>query len=102
MALINIVSIIQESIRQLKKISAPGGIELLSYKRDRGLALIHQDEEAVLISEYGYLVEDKVVAIDDLGRELKIRIKREFPRSRKVRLNKFQDPAELDRVWQKI
>ena len=47
-------------------------------------------------------VQEIHVGRDRLPRILKAMIKKEFPRSRKVRLFKFQDMAELDRVYQKI
>jgi hypothetical protein len=39
---------------------------------------------------------------EQLGKELKTMIKREFPRSRKIRVFKFADPQELARERQKI
>ena len=77
MALVNITTIITDTKRVLQKIDPPGGVELLSYKRNRGIA-------------------------DNLVKELKPLIKHEFPRSRKVRLIKFSDPQELERSHQKI
>jgi hypothetical protein len=42
------------------------------------------------------------VSPEQLARELKTMVKREFPRSRKVRLIKFTNPDELARERQKI
>ena len=102
MALINIDTIIQETRRQLKKMQAPGGIELLSYKRNRSIAILLLADGRYLVRENGYRTEEKSLQPDELPRDLKVRVKREFPRSRKVRLFKFQDPAQLDRIHQKI
>lgn len=102
MALINIDTVIQETRRYLKKIIAPGGIELLSYKRNRSIAIIKENSDMYHIRENGYETEEVLVSATQLNRELKTRIGREFPRSRKVRLIKFQDPVELERSRQKI
>lgn len=102
MALVNIASVIATTRRELKKIMVPGGIELMSYKRNRTIAIIRKDETTVEIRERGYLEQDIEVSMDTLSKELKVLIKREFPRSRKVRLFKFGDPRELSRTHQKI
>lgn len=102
MALINIDTVIQETRRYLKKIIAPGGIELLSYKRNRSIAIIKENSDMYHIRENGYETEEVLVSATQLNRELKTRIGREFPRSHKVRLIKFQDPVELERSRQKI
>ncbi|MBM9537568.1 hypothetical protein [Desulfobulbus alkaliphilus] len=95
-------TLISDSLRALKKIQPPGGIELLSYKRNRGIALIKKQDDLVEIREHGYEEQVLEVTIDKLEKELKTMIKREFPRSRKVRLIKFADPRELERERQKI
>lgn len=84
------------------KTTPPGGVALFSYKRNRSVALIRQDEEIFLIKENGYIVQEVVSRTDGLSRLLKEMIKREFPRSRKVRLVKFKDPAELENPRRKI
>ena len=102
MALVNIASVTATAMRELKKMEAPGGIELLSYKRNRTIAIIKKNDVIVEIRERGYEELDFEVPVAKLGKELKALIKREFPRSRKVRLFKFSDPEELARPHQKI
>ena len=102
MALVNIATIIADTRRALKKIDPPGGIELLSYKRNRGIAIIKKSSNLLLLREKGYSELEFELSEENLARELKIMIKREFPRSRKLRLIKFRDPEELDRTRQKI
>ena len=102
MALVNITSVTATVKRELKKIAAPGGIELLSYKRNRTIAIIKKDNATVEIRERGYEEQDFEISADKLNKELKTLIKREFPRSRKLRLFKFSDPEELARLHQKI
>lgn len=102
MALVNIATIIADTRRALKKIAPPGGIELLSYKRNRGIAIIKKTPHLLLIRERGYEEQEFELSTENLAKELKVLIKREFPRSRKVRLIKFSDPRELERSYQKI
>jgi hypothetical protein len=102
MALVNIATIIADTRRALKKIAPPGGIELLSYKRNRSIAIIKKTPHLLLIREHGYEEQEFELPTENLTKELKILIKREFPRSRKVRLLKFSDPQELERSHQKI
>lgn len=102
MALINIDSVFQESIRQMKNCTADSGIELMSYKRDRTISLTSMGDDKILLSENGYVEAQTVHDLSSLAKELKKAIKREFPRSRKVRLFKFDDPEQLERHHQKI
>ena len=102
MALISIDNIRQETLRSLKKSQPEGGVILLSYKRNRSLALIKINANCFRLLENGYLQEENLVSLDQLEKKLKTCIKREFPRSRKVRLVKFTSTAELEKQRQKI
>lgn len=70
---------------------------LLSYKRNRSITLIKKDTDIVEIREDGYVQQVVQLDFEKTAKELKVMIKREFPRSRKVRTVKFSDPAALDR-----
>lgn len=74
----------------------------MSYKRNRTIAITHLGNDQFLLTEKGYVEDENNVNGSILQKELKKAIKREFPRSRKVRLVKFDDPAQLDRPHQKI
>ncbi len=102
MAMINISSVRQHTLRLLDKIVPGKGIELLSYKRDRSIAVIKLQGELYSIQENGFAVQEVSVNKKQLSRTLKTMIKREFPRSRKVRVVKLSDAAELDRHRPKI
>ncbi len=102
MALTNIDSALSDTIRFLKSISAGGGIELMSYKRNRTIAVIVLENGNYLVRERGYLENDEEIPADLLQKHLKKRMKHEFPRSRKIRLFKFRKASELDRIHQKI
>ena len=102
MALVNKDAVLKDCLRALKKVALHEGIELLSYKRNRTIAIIRLGMDNFLVRENGYIIEEMVVPQENLAKTLKIRIKREFPRSRKVRFFRFHDPEELNRQKQKI
>lgn len=102
MALVNIATVATDVKRVLKKIPYPGGIELLSYKRNRGIAILKQEDSTLILRESGYEEQEIVIPSAKLTKELKTMVKREFPRSRKVRLIKISHPDELERKRQKI
>lgn len=102
MALINITSLQKRAMQILASQKAPAGIELLSYKRNRTIAIVLQSADRCLVLEKGYKEQEIEASMAELPRLLKTMIKREFPRSRKVRVFKFDHPDELERTHQKI
>jgi hypothetical protein len=102
MALINVSIIIQSSLRALEKAPLSGGVCLTSYKRNRKIILVRTSSDYIKIIEDGYFSLETSVKFNLLEKELKTMIKREFPRSRKVRLYKFGTLDEMDKTYQKI
>lgn len=102
MSLINIASILDNTLRVLKKTEPPGGVELLSYKRNRSIAIIKKNTAEIRLQERGYREKEIETTMPQLTKELKAMIKREFPRSRKVRMVKFSDPKVLEHPRQII
>jgi hypothetical protein len=96
MALHNIESVRKRIVNLLKKLTPPQGVEVLSYKRNRGIVLILQDRFTVRCRERGYQNQEFCVELHELEKHLKSMLKREFPRSRKVRLYQLAGPEELD------
>lgn len=92
MALVNIQSAIKRVQQIVRKLEPPQGVEILTYKRNRGITIIKIDEETVSIQERGYKEQTLLVEIKDLARQLKSIAKREFPRSRKVRVYQLDSP----------
>lgn len=92
MALINIQSAIKEVCRIVRKLEPPHGVEMLTYKRNRGITILRIDEETVSIQERGYADNTYLVPLDSLAKKLKSLAKREFPRSRKVRVYQLDSP----------
>lgn len=102
MALINKDTVLKDCLRQLKKSAPMTGVELLSYKRNRTIAVTRIDGDNYLIKVEGYINDEFVTPDEKLAKTLKIMIKREFPRSRKVRVFHFENPEQLDRKKQRI
>ena len=102
MALVNIDSVLRNLLQKLEKLDPPQGIELLSYKRNRSIAVLLLDGEKILVRERGYRDEEQVVARAGLSKCLKSLIKYEFPRSRKVRMYQVDNPLELEKTRKKL
>jgi hypothetical protein len=94
-ALLNIDSALKLAMERLSRLTPPQGIEILSYKRNRGVSLLLKDNSTIHIRERGYVEEDLFVSMPDVRKQLKKIIKREFPRSRKVRVYQLSGPDEL-------
>ncbi len=102
MALVNIDSVLRNLLQKLKKLNPPQGIELLSYKRNRSIAVLLREDDKVLVRERGYRDEEQVVDKAMLPKHIKSLIKYEFPRSRKVRMYQVDNPLELEKVRKKL
>ena len=92
MALINIQSAIKRVQQIVRQLDPPQGVEILTYKRNRGVTIIKIDDETLSVQERGYAENNFQVSIDELAKLLKAIVKREFPRSRKVRVYQLDSP----------
>ncbi|MEN8141357.1 MAG: hypothetical protein ABFR97_09065 [Thermodesulfobacteriota bacterium] len=78
------------SVRQRFKGLAVGeGLVVKTYKRDRGFSLRLLADEMVEIKEFGFVEQVRTVELARLAKELKVMVKREFPRSNKVWLQRL-------------
>ena len=102
MSLVNIDSVQRQVIQMLARIETPAGIELSSYKRNRSIAVAVLPDNKYLVREDGYVEQELEIKKSGLAKMLKTMIKREFPRSRKVRVHKFSHPGELDRLRKRL
>jgi hypothetical protein len=102
MALVNIESVLRTLLQRLDKLGPGQGIELLSHKRNRSIAVMVLEDKKVLVRERGYREEEKIVARGGLSKILKSLIKHEFPRSRKVRMYQVDSPADLEKDRKKL
>jgi hypothetical protein len=73
-------------VRRFRTMDSGDALELLTWKRDRSLLLVKRSEDEILIQERGYEIKDHRVSLSKLKKILKILLKREFPRSHKIRL----------------
>ena len=97
MSLVNIDSVQRQVLLLVAKTKAPAGIELSFYKRNRCIAITVLPGEQYTVHENGYLSQELQVEKNELPKLLKTMIKREFPRSRKIRIHKFSHQDELNR-----
>ncbi len=95
MALVNIESALRKILNTLKKAEKDSGLEVLSYKRNRGVIIIKQDADSFRLRERGYLEQEIECGFRELQRNLKSMMKREFPRSRKVRIYTLNDLSKV-------
>lgn len=102
MALVNIDSVLLQVVQKLEKLSPPRGIEMLSYKRNRSIAVLLLDDNRVLVCERGYREEEQILDKAGLAKHLRALIKYEFPRSRKVRLYQLENSEELAKDRKKL
>ncbi len=94
MALCNRESVLATAWEALQRLEPDQGLELLCYKRNRGVTVIRTGSGRYLVRERGYQEQELEVEADELPKLLKTIAKREFPRSRKVRLYRLESPAE--------
>ena len=102
MALVNIDSVLRNLVQKLGKLSPPQGIELLSYKRNRSIAVLLLPDNTFLVRERGYREEEQIIDKAGLQKHLKSLIKYEFPRSRKVRMYQVENPGDLEKSRKKL
>ena len=102
MALVGIDSVLRTLLQRLAKLQPPQGVELLSYKRNRSIAVLLRQDGRFLVRERGYREEEQIVSAAQLQKHLKGLIKYEFPRSRKVRLYQLEGPADLAKTRKKL
>ncbi len=94
MALINVDAVVKHIIALLNK--NIHGVELLTYKRNRGITITKDHTCLLQVSERGYHEEEWLIDQNSLAKLLKTLLKREFPRSRKVRIYQLKTPDEFD------
>jgi hypothetical protein len=78
--------ILETVLKKLKKLPVDHYLDLRTYKRNRSLAIIKKSSEDFLIIEDGYFQERHHLKSDKMKKTLKTLLKKEFPRSHKVRL----------------
>ncbi|OEU68022.1 MAG: hypothetical protein BA867_07335 [Desulfobacterales bacterium S5133MH16] len=99
--MIDKTKIIDTVCERLKKLPLGHYIDLKTYKRNRTVIIVKVDEKKLLVIEDGYFKDRFLIKSDKLKKLLKILLKKEFPRSKKIRLyvmGKFVDEEALNRI----
>ena len=102
MALINIETAIKRVQQIIGKLSPPRGVEILTYKRNRGVSILLMEDGTLRVQERGYEENEFTSTIAELPKLLKSIAKREFPRSRKVRIYQLDGPDAMGQERKKI
>ncbi|QGY40128.1 hypothetical protein GM415_08310 [Pseudodesulfovibrio cashew] len=76
-------------LTRLKKLPVGAGLDLRTYKRDRSVIIMKEDVETYAVIEDGFRQERFKSGHKELKRLLRTLLKREFPRSHKIRVHEF-------------
>ena len=79
------VTAVHEVLRRLQKMNTGDALQLLTWKRDRSLLLLKEGDE-VVVYERGFEDNEFRVDVSKMKKLLKTLLKREFPRSHKIRI----------------
>lgn len=97
--MIDKAKIIDTVCERLRKLPLGHYMDLQTYKRNRSLIIAKMDEDDLLVIENGYFKERFRVRPEKLKKLLKTLLKREFPRSQKIRLyvmGEFEEDQALN------
>jgi len=103
--MIDKTAIVPTVLEKLKKLPIGHCIDLRTYKRNRSVVIVKKEEDEYLIIENGYFQEEFVVGLSKLKKLLKTLLKKEFPRSNKIRLYNLgeYDKGQLAKTnWKKL
>jgi len=96
--MIDKTKILETVYERLKKLPSGHYLDLRTYKRNRSVFIVKNDDKEFLVIENGYSNERFTVEGDKLSKLLKTLICKEFPRSNKIRLyvmGEFQEEEAL-------
>ncbi len=79
-------AVVQAILNKLDKIPCGHALDLRTYKRNRSVIILKQTEDSYRIIEDGFSQERFTVPSAKLKKTLQKLLKKEFPRSRKVRV----------------
>lgn len=94
--MIDKTKIVDTVVERLKKLPVSHYLDLRTYKRNRSVVIVKQAEDDLLVIEDGYFKERFRVGPEKLKRVLKALLRKEFPRSRKIRLYVMGEFVEGD------
>jgi hypothetical protein len=102
MALVNIDSVIHNLLQKLKKLSPPRALNCYLISATVPLQCCCLGTNTFLVRERGYREEEQITEKDALQNRLKLLIKYEFPRSRKIRMYQVGIPQDLEKLRKKL
>ena len=97
--MIDKTKIIDTVSQRLEKLPLGHYLDLKTFKRNRTVIIVKMDEKKLLVIEDGYFKNRFSIPPDKLKKLLKTLLKREFPRSKKIRLyvmGKFVDEDAMN------
>ena len=77
---------IESVMRKLKKLPVGHAIDLRTYKRNRSVVIARTGRDEFDVVEQGYFEERFLLPLSKMKKLLKNLLKKEFPRSTKIRL----------------
>ncbi len=89
--MLDIAGAIPTIITKLKKLPIGRGLDLRTFKRDRSVAIIRTAEDSYHVTENGFEQATLETNIKGMKKALKTLLKREFPRSNKIRVYEIVD-----------
>ena len=92
---------IQTVLRKLKTLPEGHAMDLRTYKRNRSVLIVRTGEDGFDVVERGYFEERYAVGFAGMKKLLKTLMKREFPRSTKIRLYNLGPAGPDDHVARK-
>lgn len=85
--MLDISGALPEILSRARKLPHGNGLDLRTYKRDRSVIILRLGEDKYEVREAGFERNTFETGLKGLKKLLKSLLKREFPRSRKVRIN---------------
>lgn len=91
--------------KRLDRLPVGHYLELRTYKRNRGMIIVKRGEDDLLVLEQGYETNRFEIPQKKLAKLLAVLLRREFPRSTKVRLYEpgpWRGESALERPRKKL
>ena len=102
--MIDKTKIIDAVTERLKNLPTGYYLDLRTYKRNRSILIVKMDEDDLLIIEDGFFKERFRIKSDKLRKLLSALLRKEFPRSHKIRLypmGRFME-KEMQNIKRKV
>lgn len=94
--MIDKTKIIDTVIKRLKNLPINNYLDIRTYKRNRSVIIVKKKDDELLLIQNGYDRQTYSIKSSQLKKLLKTLLKKEFPRSNKVRLYTMGEYNEQD------